>query len=175
MSANFKSTYLGDFYMKYIRGLSSVTLVSFLSINSGAAMSKVPEQVPLPTSSAQTKPMIIANPFKLIQETIRTAEQLNQIRLREQRRQEEKRRQRELEATRRLEAERQQRYFDSLSPAQQQAYLAEQKQRDLQKTFLLLGIGSMLLGGSSSEPAPAQPSYEYYPVCGMVEGVYRCK
>lgn len=149
--------------MKYIRGLSSVALVSFLSINSGVAMSKVPEQVPQQTSSTQTQPMIIANPFGIIRDVIRTGGQLNQIRLQEQRRQEQEAAKREAAEQRRLEAERQQRYFESLSPEQQQAYLAEQKQRELQKAALFLGIGSMLLEGLSNQPEPAKPSYEYRP------------
>jgi hypothetical protein len=93
--------------MKCIRSLSSIALVSFLSINSGVAMSKVPEQVPQQTSSAQTEPMIIANPFRMIQEGVRTVDQINQIRLREQRRQEAERRRQEQEAPRREATEKQ--------------------------------------------------------------------
>jgi len=136
--------------MKCVHGLSSVALVSFLSINSGVAMSKVPEQVPNPTSSAQTQPMIIANPLRIIRDGIRTVDQINQIRLREQRRQEQEAAQREAAEQRRLKAEREQRYFESLSPEQQQAYLAEQKQREMERTILMLRIGSMLFGGSSN-------------------------
>jgi hypothetical protein len=132
--------------MKCIHGLSSVALVSFLSVNSGVAMSKVPEQVPNSTSSAQTEPMIIANPLRIIREGVRTVDQINQIRLREQRRQEQEAAQRQAAEQRRLEAERQQRYFESLSPEQQQAYLAEQKQREMERTILML----RLLGGSSN-------------------------
>ncbi|HEY9814147.1 MAG TPA: hypothetical protein V6D31_11545, partial [Candidatus Sericytochromatia bacterium] len=92
--------------MKCVHGLSSVALVSFLSINSGVAMSKVPEQVLNPTSSAQTQPMIIANPLRIIRDGIRTVDQINQIRLREQRRQEQEAAQRQAAEQRRLEAER---------------------------------------------------------------------
>jgi hypothetical protein len=53
--------------MKCARDLSSAALVYFLSVHSGVAISKVPEQVPNATSSAQTQPMIIANPFGIIQ------------------------------------------------------------------------------------------------------------
>ncbi len=83
--------------MKFIRGLSSITLLSCLSVSSGAAVAKVTEQVSNPTSFAQTEPVIIANPFRTIRETIRTVDQVNQIRLREQRRQEVERRRQELE------------------------------------------------------------------------------
>ena len=136
--------------MKCIHGLSSVALVSFLSVNSGVAMSKVPEQVPNSTSSAQTEPMIIANPLRIIREGVRTVDQINQIRLREQRRQEQEAAQRQAAEQRRLEAERRQRYFESLSPEAQQAYLAEQKQREMERTILMLRIGSMLFGGASN-------------------------
>lgn len=121
--------------------------------------------------------MIIANPFRMIQEGVRTVDQVNQIRLREQRRQEQEAAQREAAEQRRLEAERQQRYFESLSPEAQQAYLAEKKQRELERTRLMLGIGSMLFGGSSSEPAQAESSYDPYEdvECGEVGGWLHCK
>jgi hypothetical protein len=103
--------------MKCVRGLSIVALVSFLSANPGVAMSKVAEQVPNPTSSGQTEPVMIADIFRDIQRGIQTLDQVNQIRLREQRRQEAKRRRQELEAARReateqqrIEAERRRQY-----------------------------------------------------------------
>jgi len=144
--------------MKCIRGLSGVALVSFLSVNSGVAMSKVIEQEPNPTSSAQTKPMIIANPFRIFQDTVRVVETVNQIRLREQRRQEAERRRQELEVARReateqqrLEAQQRQQYFESLSPEEQQAYLTEQKakkaQRDRVAHIFVLGVAAMMFGG----------------------------
>ena len=146
--------------MKFIRGLSSITLLSCLSVSSGAAVAKVTEQVSNPTSSAQTEPMIIANPFRIIREGVQTIDQMNQIRLREQRRQEQEAAQREAAEQRRLKAEREQRYFESLSPEQQQAYLAEQKQREMERTILMLRIGSMLFGGSSNGAGTNQ-QYEY--------------
>lgn len=110
--------------MKCIRGLSSVALVSFLSVNSGVAMSKGIEQVANPTLSAQTQPVVMANIFQTIQKVIQTGEQVNQIRLQEQRKQEAEQRRQELEAARReatekrrLEAE-QQRQFVKQVPVQ---------------------------------------------------------
>lgn len=83
--------------MKLIHRLSSITLVSCLCISSGAAVAKVTEQVSNPTSSAQTEPVRIANLFRTIQRGVQTVDQVNQIRLREQRRQEVERRRQELE------------------------------------------------------------------------------
>lgn len=147
--------------MKCVRGLSSVALASFFSFQPGIVMSKVVEQVPEATSSAQTQPMIIANPFRIIQDAVRTVDTVNQIRLREQRRQEAERRQQELEAARReateqqrLEAEQRRQYFESLSPEEQQAYLAEQRarkvQRDKTANLFLLMMGAMMFGGSGT-------------------------
>lgn len=142
--------------MKCIHRLSSVALVSFLCVNSSVAMSKVTEQVPNQTSSAQTEPMIIANPFGIIRDAVQTVDQVNQIRLREQRRQEAERRRQELEAARReateqqrLEAERRRQYFESLSPEQKEAYLAEQRalRAKADKTAALLLL--MLFAGST--------------------------
>ncbi|NJM20840.1 MAG: hypothetical protein HC907_20035 [Richelia sp. SM1_7_0] len=71
---------VGDFCMKYVRGLSGFALVSFLSFQSGVAMSKVPEQVPSTTSSAQTQPVIIAgNPFKIIRDAVRKTDEVKKI------------------------------------------------------------------------------------------------
>ncbi len=151
--------------MKFIRGLSSITLVSCLSVSSGAAVAKVTEQVSNPTSSAQTEPVIIADLFRTIRDGVQTIDQVNQIRLREQRRQEKEAAQREAAERRRLEAERQRRYFESLSPEQQQAYLAEQKQRELQQAAWFLGIGSMLLGGSSNGAGTNQQDDKSFVEC----------
>lgn len=150
--------------MKLIRRLSSITLVSCLCVSSGAAMAKVTEQVSNPTSSAQTEPMIIANPLRKIREGVRIIDQVNQIRLQEQRREEAERRQREQEAAQREAAERERKYFESLSPEQQQAYLAEKRERQArydQFAIGLLGFGLMGMFGGSSSQEPAKPSYEY--------------
>jgi hypothetical protein len=112
----------------------------------------------------------------------RRAEELRQQReLRKlQRQQELERRQQALEAARqaaterqRLEAERRRQYFESLSPEQKQAYIAEQKARQAQReqvaNLFVLWVGTMLLSGSLGESQPVQPSYEYIPpdtVCG---------
>lgn len=148
--------------MKRVRSLSTVALVSFLSLNAGSAMSKVIEQVPNVTPSAQTQPTIIAQ-FNLpgwIRDAGQVVNTVNQIRLQEQRRQEAERRRQELEAARReateqqrLEAQRRQQYFESLSPEEKQTYLAEQKvkqaQRDQVANMVVLGIAAMMFGGGS--------------------------
>ena len=118
--------------------------------------------------------MIIANPFRKIREGIRTIDQVNQIRLREQRRQEQEAAQREAAEQRRLEAERQRRYFESLSPEQQQAYLAQQKQRELETMNRMLGLGFMLFGGASNGAGTNQQDGGRYFTCtaGGVASVY---
>lgn len=65
--------------MKFIRGLSSITLVSCLSVSSGAAVAKVTEPVSNPTSSAQTESVIIANPFEFIRDAVQTIEQVDRV------------------------------------------------------------------------------------------------
>ena len=136
--------HFGDFCMKYVRGLSGFALVSLLSFQSGAAMSKVPEQVPSRTSSAQTQPVIIAgNPFKIFQDAAQTVDQVNKIRLREKRRREEKRRRKKLEAARKKEAERRRQYLESLSPEERQVYeIIEKAKRDLRHQPIADFLGS---------------------------------
>lgn len=151
--------------MKCIHGLFSVALVSFLSVNSGVAMSKVTEQVPNQTSSAQTEPAIVANLFRTIRDSVETIDRVNQIRLREQRRQEAERRRQELEAARReaierqrLEAERRQQYFESLSPEEKEAYLAEQRARQEAAALFILRLLTTGAGTSDGNGLSTQPS-----------------
>jgi hypothetical protein len=48
--------------------LSSIALVSILTFNSGAALSKgIEQQVPISSSSNQTEPLKMANIFRTIQ------------------------------------------------------------------------------------------------------------
>jgi multidrug efflux pump subunit AcrA (membrane-fusion protein) len=162
--------------MKCVRVVSSIALVSFLSTNAGVglAVSKVPEVQTHSNPSSQTSPSKVAI-FTIIRDAIRTGEQINQIRLREERRQaaekrrqELERRRQELEAARRaateqqrLEAERRRQYFESLSPEEQQAYLTEQRARRAQSDgaaglliLMLLAGGMMSGGGETSQPTP---------------------
>lgn len=142
--------------MRYIHGLLSVALVSSLSINSGVAMGRGIEQVPNPNSSEQTEPLIMADFFRDIQRVIQTVDQVNQIRLQEQRRQ-------ELEAARqaateqqRLEAERRRQYFESLSPEQKETFLAEQRARREQADSAAAQFLLMLFGGSSGSDSSSE-------------------
>jgi FtsZ-interacting cell division protein ZipA len=174
--------------MKCIQRLSSVFLASCLTLNSTAVMSKGIEDLPLQTSSAETEQPLIMAQLKLpkfIRDTSRTIKRLEQMRAqqrrreellrrrqewearREERRAEFLRRQQELEVARReateqqrLEAERRQQYFESLSPEQKQAYLAEQRARreqaDKAAALLLMtlfagGFGSGDGGSNQSE------------------------
>lgn len=137
--------------MRRIHRLLSVVLISSFGVNSGVAMSKVPEQVTRPVSSTPTQPMIIANPLNLIRDVLRTGNTINQTIQAERRRQEVQRREQELKAAQQREAERQQQYFNSLSPEQQQAYIAQQrarKERADQAMIGILGIGGLALLGS---------------------------
>lgn len=164
--------------MKFISRLSSITLVSCLCISSGAAVAKVTEQVSNPTSSAQTEPVRIANPLRKIREGVQIIDQVNQIRLQEQRRQEAERRQREQEAAQREAAERERKYFESLSPEQQQAYLAEKRERQArydQFAIELLEFGLMgMFGGASNGAGTNQQDGGRYFTCtaGGVASVY---
>lgn len=172
--------------MKFIWGLSGVAIVSCLSLNSGVAMGKATEQVSNPTSPSRAEPVMIADFFRIFQDAVQTIQQVDQaIDLVDSVIQQENRRQ-ELEAARqaateqdRLEAERRQQYFESLSPEQQQAYIEEQRamqaQRDQAANLFLLGVMSLMFGGSSSESEPAASPYEDAPECQMVDGWLRCQ
>lgn len=161
--------------MKYIYGLSSVALMSLLTVNPVVAMGKVTEQVPNPTLSAQTEPILMANIFGDIMRYVQPVRQINKIRLQEQRRQKAERRQQELKIARqqateqqRLEAEQRQQYFESLSPEQKEAYLAEQRVRREQADKVAALLLLMLLSGGTGDGDANQPAQK----ADMCEGVY---
>ena len=164
--------------MKCVQGLSGIVLVSFL-VHPSVAMSKVAEQVSNPASSGQTEPVVMANIFIDIQRAIQTVDQVNQIRLQEQRRQEAESRQQELEAARReateqqrLEAEQRRQYFESLPPEEKEAYLAEQRARQAQQADAVSGLVLLMLGASSGGSDSTQQDNERDVWCAADDGSY---
>ena len=173
--------------MKFIR-LSSVVLMSVLTLNSGVAMSKGVDQTPGPTSSVQTEPLqteplIMANiffdlrnPFQTIIRVLTSEErrkareqkvqELKQARERERQQLEVARR--EATEQQRLEAEQRQKYFESLSPEEKKAYLAEQRARREQadqtaSLFLLMLLGGAFgSGDSGSDQSKQNDPCEFY-------------
>jgi hypothetical protein len=171
--------------------VSCLTYASFGTFNSAAAMSKGTEDLPSQASVPQSEPVTIA--FKLpsvIRDATRTVKQLERIRAQQRRRaeflrrkqewetkQEDRkaeilRRQQELEVARRdateqqrLEAERRQQYFESLSPEQKEAYLAEQRARREQADKVAALVMMMIFAGGfgSSDSGSAEP--EQYDPC----------
>jgi TolA-binding protein len=157
--------------MKIILRVSVITLLSVLSVNSAIATSKTLDPDSHSIAPNQKAPVKVAI-FNQIRDAIRTVDQINQIRLQEQRRQEAERkrqewlqlreqRRQELEAARqaateqqRLEAERRRQYFESLSPEEKEAYLADQRARkakhDEVARLFVLGIATMMFGGSGT-------------------------
>ncbi len=172
--------------MKFIRSLSSIALLSCLSINSGAAVAKMTEQISNPISTGQTEPVMIAGFFNILQDGVQTIQQVDQAIDAVDSIIEREKRRKELEAARqaateqqRLEAQRRQQYFESLSPQEQKAYMAEQRamqaQHDAVATLFILGLMSLMSGESSSQPEPAKsPDYDYIEECKTVEGVRSC-
>lgn len=143
-------------------------------------------QTPQPSQNLQEQP---ASSVYLLAQTSRES---NRIRLQQQadayrrraeerrrraeqqRQQRAERRQRNAERTqriaeqRRLEAERRRRYFESLSPEQQQAYLAQQRalrrQADQAATlFLIWVLSNSLSSGGSGSGASQSPDYYLVP------------
>lgn len=63
--------------MKFICSLSSVAIVSCLSVNSGAVMGKVAEQVSNPILPDQTEPVMVADIFRSLRDAVQTIEQVD--------------------------------------------------------------------------------------------------
>jgi hypothetical protein len=172
--------------------VSCLTYASFGTFNSAAAISKGTEDLPSQASSTQAEPVAIAQ-LKLpsvIRGATRTVKQLERIRAQQKRRAEFLRRKQEWEAKRedrkaeilrrqqelevarrdateqqRLEAERRQQYFESLSPEQKEAYLAEQRARREQADKVAALVMMMIFAGGfgSSDSESAEP--EQYDPC----------
>ncbi|MBF2063771.1 MAG: hypothetical protein IGS39_04985 [Calothrix sp. C42_A2020_038] len=161
----------------------SVFLIIFANISPALAISK-------PQNILSSQPIIVAGLFKNLNRGLQTIDRVErqqdaarrreeQRKLREQRREqrflerqarEEKIRRRAeeyAEARRRAtqrqleEAEKRRRYFESLSPKQQQAYIRQQqqlRQKQLEARLFLLGWGMKLLMNSGSASGSSQPT-----------------
>ena len=120
-------------------GLPALALASLLGATPGSAAASAPTQ----TTTDASEPVMVANLGNILRDINRGAQQVQQEIQRQQREQQRREREaarqqqiQEREAARqaaaerqRLEAERQRQYFESLTPEQQQAYLAEQRAR----------------------------------------------
>ncbi len=146
-------------------GLPALILVSMLGAKPGFAATQTHTQ----PMSHQSEPIMVANLSNVLRDINRGAQRVQQEIQRQQREQERRnreaarqQRQQEQEAARRaaaerrrLEAERERQYFESLTPEQQQAYLAEQRARQAAQTEAMIRIMDVILRSGSGESAPA--------------------
>ena len=154
----------------------SIALVSILTLNSGAAMSKGIENSSISDTSVKPESVKMANIFQTIQDINQMVNTVNQVKLQEERRQqaEQRKQQREIARTealekRRLEAERRRQYFESLSPEQQQAYIKEQRAAQARQAEAALSLWKLFSNNSRSNQQDdgscrdivGQPRYEY--------------
>ncbi|MBD2579921.1 hypothetical protein [Oscillatoria sp. FACHB-1406] len=161
--------------MKFTRCLSVIAVVSCLSANSVAAIAKTPESENSSTSAAKTEPIFVAGFFDSLQQTIQTIQQVGGIIQQHNQQQELEEARRRASEQERLEAERRQRYFESLSPQEQKAYMEEQRALQAQRdTAALLFMMTLFSAVSSDEPAPASSQYDYDVECKTVDGLTRC-
>ncbi|MBD2090625.1 hypothetical protein H6F67_12250 [Microcoleus sp. FACHB-1515] len=150
--------------IKWVGTLSSVAIVSCLNVYPSLAMIEAAGQAATPTPPRQTEPLMMAGLFGDILNTIEdaadivntvtgTVNTVTTIVEQENRRQELEEARRAASERDRLEAERRQQYFESLSPEEQQAYIAQQQamqaQRDEAASLFLLGVAALMFGGSS--------------------------
>lgn len=173
--------------MKFLCAFSSVAIVCSLGVNSGAALARSTEQASTPISSGQAEPILMADFFgglgdalETIGEVRQTIEVIDTVIDQENERREQEAAEQAAAEQARLEAERRQQYFESLSPEERQAFLEEeQRARQAQsdrEAALWLGIGALMLGGSSSEPEPAHDPNDDFAYCGTeADGVWRCQ
>lgn len=159
--------------------LPSLLLASLL----GGSPAATATQPSLQSMADPSEPVMTADLGDLLREINRGAQQVDRHlrqRQQEQQRQEREaarlRERQEQEAARqaaaerqRLEAQRQQQYFDSLTPEQQQAYIAEQRAREAAqaeataRVFVPLMMLFMGSGGESSAPASSNSDYILVP------------
>lgn len=163
--------------MKFLVALSSLTLVSLSSVApslaANQASSRSPEQ-PLSNQSCPNASKKIQVAQFRIPDVIRTIDQGLDIKEQEQRRQEERERRQQLELERRerveaqkqrevelaaarqaateqqrIEADRRRQYFESLSPEQKQAYIAEQRAQQQRANEVAAKLFMMVIDSAS--------------------------
>ena len=150
--------------MKYLSGLSSFVVISLLSATPSFALSQSSNNLPSNTEAIEIAG--IGDLFNDVKEVIEDATNGNvggaiekgiETIEQEQRRQELEAARREASERERLEAEQRRKYFESLSPEEQKAYLAEQEAKkaeaDAAATLLLLemlAIGASMDSGDSA-------------------------
>ena len=172
--------------MKFIRGLSSIALISLLSTTPCFALNRSSSNLPNQSLSNQPEATKLAGFFDSADKLLNTVErerrrqERREARERARREREERRKARErarqerLEAARkrreeyeaarkaaterqRLEAERRRQYFESLSPEEKKAYLAQQYARQEAAAKLLI----LMLGASMSDSGSGTSSTDY--------------
>jgi hypothetical protein len=172
--------------MKLLGNLSIVASLSLLNAFPCLAVSQADSRLSTQSSSRHSETVTVAGFFDNINDAIETIDRVvdtvDRIEEREradQERQErleaERQRQEELEAARReateqqqLEAEQRRQYFESLSPEEQEAYLAEQRamqqaQVNAATALFLLLISSDGGWGDSSQANPADDYWQEEP------------
>ncbi|MGB3310490.1 MAG: hypothetical protein WBG32_06475 [Nodosilinea sp.] len=156
-------------------GLSGLLAASIVGATPGFAATEVPTHAVTDLS----EPVMVANLGNVLRDINRGAQQVQQEIQRQQRQQQRRdqeaarqRQQQEQESARqaaaeqrRLEAERQRQYFESLTPEQQQAYIAEQRARQAAQAGVMAELFILLVGSGDGGSAPASsgPDYIYVP------------
>ncbi|KST66173.1 hypothetical protein [Mastigocoleus testarum] len=169
--------------MKLVRGLSSIVLISFLSTTPCFALNPLSSNLPNQSLSNQPRATKLAGFFDSADKLLNTVErerrrqerrkarEMARRKREEQRKARERARQERLEAARkrrekyeaarraaterqRLEAERRRQYFESLSPEEKKAYLAQQYARQEAAAKLLI----LMLGASMSDSGSGMSS-----------------
>lgn len=154
--------------IKWMGTLSSVAIVSCLNVSPSLAMIRASEQAANPIPSSQTEPILMAGLFddlleavedatEIVDTVTETVDTVTTFIDEQDRRQQYEEAMRAANERDRLEAEARQRYFESLSPEQQQAYIAQQEelqaQQDQASALFLMGLAALMFGGSSSQSA----------------------
>lgn len=171
--------------MKFIVSLSSLALISFSNIAPCLAANQIRDRAPNQSSSSQSLPSatqttqiaifgdvirIIDSGLDIVEQEKRRAEERTR---REQQEQERQKRQEEAQAARkeatekqRIEADRRQKYFESLSPEEQKAYIAEQRaiqQRNAEVSAkLFLMVAESVLSPKVCRSGSWFTGYTYY-------------
>lgn len=174
--------------MRDIDRLSALISVSTLSFGLVAASNPMPENISESSTNFQSQPSLTVSLIPglgdLVDDVLNIdspGDAINIIYTVDQLRQAENRR-REIEEARaaateqqRLEAERRQRYFESLSPEEQKAYIKQQQalqaQREQTANLFMLMMFSMMMGG----PGPGQQDGVRTVTCHDGYGYYQVR
>lgn len=132
---------------------AALPTLALASLLVGPPPARAATQATMQTTSHSSEPVMVANLGNILRDINRGAQQVQREIQRQQREQEHREREavrqqqiQQQEADRLAAAERERQYFESLTPEQQQAYMAERRARQAAQAEMMTELFILLIG-----------------------------